>query len=337
MRFGSRRSVATIALLLLMRTASAHPEAPSAVHRQRYSMGTMFDVIAYHARRADAERAIGEAFAEIARLDQVLSHFKSDSDLSKLVREARNKGFVTVEPSLYEVIQQSIVVSQRSGGKFDVTIAPLLRTWKEAHARGHRPSNADIDAARRCVGYEKIEVAAPDRIRFASDCVEIDLGGIGKGYAVDRAIAVLKAAGVRHALVNAGSSSIAAMGTPPGRAGWPVTLGASVSGRTTLLLRDASISTSRQNFLPLGSEAGTFGEILDPQTGAPAGSRLTVSVVAASAAVSDALSTTLLIVSSGEAARLLEQFGDVSALWMSADGTLQSSYRPSQLLLSGSR
>ena len=334
MRSASRRGCA-VALLLLMRTASPQTEPLSPVHKQRYCMGTMFDVIVYHSPRGDAERAIQKAFDEITRLDQVLSHFKPDSDLSKLVREAR-KGFVAVEPSLYEVLQQSILFSQRSGGKFDVTIAPLLRTWQEAHARGHRPSDAEIDAARRCVGYEKIEVAAPGRIRFASDCVEIDLGGIGKGYAVDRAIAVLKAAGVQHALVNAGSSSIAAIGAPPGRRGWPVRLGASVSGRTTLLLRDASISTSRQNFLPFESEAGAFGEILDPQTGAPAGSRLAVSVVAASAAVSDALSTTLLILSSGEAATLLEQCGDVSALWMSADGKLQSSYRSSQLLLSGS-
>ena len=335
MRFASFAGFA-IALVLLMRTASAQSEPLSPVHLQRYCMGTMFDVIAYHAPRADAERAIRDAFAEIARLDQVLSDFRPDSDLSKLVREGP-KGFVAVESSLYEVLQQSILFSRRSGGKFDVTIAPLLRTWKEAHARGHRPSDADIDAARRCVGYEKIEVAAPDRIRFASDCVEIDLGGIGKGYAVDRAIAVLKAAGVQHALVNAGISSIAAIGAPPGRTGWPVRLGASVSGRTTLLLRNASISTSRQNFLPFRSEAGAFGEILDPQTGAPAASRLSVSVVAASGAVSDALSTTLLILSSGEGARLLEQFGDVSALWMTADGKLQSSYRSSQLVLSGSR
>lgn len=298
-------------------------------------MGTMFDIVVYHSPRADAERAIQKAFEEITRLDQVLSHFKPDSDLSKLVRGAR-RGFVAVEPSLYEILQQSIIFSRRSGGKFDVTIAPLLRTWKEAHARGRRPSDAEIDAARRCVGYEKIEVTAPDKIRFGSDCVEIDLGGIGKGYAVDRAIAVLKAAGMQHALVNAGSSSIAAIGAPPGRTGWPVRLGASVSGRTTLLLRDASISTSQQNFLPFGSEAGAFGEILDPQTGAPAESRLAVSVVAASATVSDALSTTLLMLSTDEAAKLLEQFADVSALWMSADGELQSSYRSSQLLLSDS-
>ena len=98
----------------------------------------------------------------------------------------------------------------------------------EGGARGRprsRPTPRSA-TARRCVGYEKIETSAPDRIRFRSDCVEIDLGGIGKGYAVDRAIAVLKAAGIRHALVNAGGSSIAAIGAPPGTKGWPVRLGA---------------------------------------------------------------------------------------------------------------
>jgi thiamine biosynthesis lipoprotein len=299
-------------------------------------MGTMFDIVAYHWSQPDAERAVQKAMEEIVRLDDVMSHFKPASDLSKLNREGR-RGFVTVERSLYEIIEESISFSRRSGGKFDVTIAPLLRTWKEAHARGRSPSAAEISEAKRCVGYDSIEVAAPDRIRFGSDCLEIDLGGIGKGYAVDRAIAVLKAAGIRHALINAGSSSIASLGTPPGGKGWPVRLGASVSGSKVLLLRDSSISTSQQNLLSHVFEPGHFGEILDPQTGRPTDGRMAVSVVAPSATLSDALSTTLLMLSSEEAAKLLAQFADVSAIWITPSGELQAAYRESQLHLSDSR
>jgi FAD:protein FMN transferase len=109
-------------------------------------MGTMFDIVAYHAYREEAERAVAKAMEEIVRLDRVLSHFKADSDLSKLVREGRS-GFVAVEPSLYEVLEESIMYSRRSGGKFDVTIAPLLRTWKEAHEKGVRPSAGAIAKA----------------------------------------------------------------------------------------------------------------------------------------------------------------------------------------------
>lgn len=288
-------------------------------------MGTMFDIIVYHASREQAERAIQKAMGEIVRLDQVMSHFKADSDLAKLVRDGRG-GFVAVEPSLYEVIQESILFSRRSGGKFDVTIGPLLRKWKTAREQGRSPSAAEISEARRCVGYEKIEMAAPDRIRFRSDCLEIDLGGIGKGYAVDRALAILKAADIRNALINAGSSSIASIGAPPGRKGWPVSVGTSASGSRTLLLQDTSISTSQQN-----------GDILDPQSGAPTSTQLTVSVVAPSAIVSDALSTTVLMLPMHEAVKLLTEFAGVSAIWISPAGELQAAYRESQLVLSESR
>jgi thiamine biosynthesis lipoprotein len=335
-RCSADRSSVAVALFLLLAAASPETESLSLVHQQRYSMGTMFDVVVYHASREDAARAIARALDEIVRLDRVMSHFKPDSDLSTLLREGRS-GFVAVEPCLYEVIRASMMFSRRSGGRFDVTVAPLLRVWREASAEGRRPSADDVSAARRCIGYEKIETRAPDRIRFHSDCLEIDLGGIGKGYAVDRAIAVLEASGVRHALVNAGNSSIASIGAPPGATGWPVELGASVSGRRTLLLRDASISTSRQKLVPFSLDSGTFGEILDLRTGAPLESGMTVSVMTPSATVSDALSTTLLMFSTEEGANLLGQFGDVSAVWISPAGELKAAYRESRLELSESR
>jgi thiamine biosynthesis lipoprotein len=323
-----------IALFVLSET-SLRTEPLSLVHQQRYCMGTMFDIVAYHHSEPDATRAATSAMEEIVRLDGVMSHFKADSHLSTLVREGR-RGFVTVEPSLYEVIDESISFSRRSGGKFDVTIGPLLRIWKEAHANGRSPSAAEIASAKRCVGYEKIEMSAPDRIRFDSDCLEIDLGGIGKGYAVDRAIAVLKAAGIRHALVNAGGSSIASIGTPPGGTGWPVRLSTRVAGRGTLLLRDNSISTSQQHLVSHAVQPGSFGEILDPESGAPTDSRMAVSVVAPSAIVSDALDTTLVLLSMEEGAKLLAPFADVSAIWVSPAGELRAAYRESRLQLSGS-
>lgn len=304
-----------------------------AVHQQRYAMGTMFDIVAYHPSREDAERAVGAAMAEILRLDQVLSHFKPDSDLAKLNRDAR-KDAATVDPALYEVILQSLDVSRRSNGTFDVTIAPLLGTWKRARAEGRRPSLTEIAAAQRCVGYERVEPIPPNRIRFRSDCVEIELGGIGKGYAVGRAIAILRSAGIADAMVNGGSSSIAAIGAPPGHDGWPVRLGAKVAGGRTLLLRDASISTSQQNPSPPSFEAPGSGDIVDPHTGVPVAAATIVSVIGPDAAVADALSTTLLMLPLDRAAALLAQFGDVSAVWISGAGELTYAYRASRLRMS---
>jgi FAD:protein FMN transferase len=310
-----------LALAVLLLSAALPAETLSLVHRQRYCMGTMFDIIVYHALRPDAERAIEKAMEEIVRLDHVMSHYKADSSLSKLNREG-GTGFVAVEPGLYEVVQESISFSRHSGGAFDVTIAPLLRTWKNAYAEGRSPTANEISEARRCVGYEKIETIAPDRIRFRSDCVELDLGGIGKGYAVDRAIAVLKSEGIRHALVNAGGSSITAFGAPPGTKGWQVTVGV----RKVLLLRDSSMSTSQQS-----------GEILDPRTGSPANTTMAVSVLTRSGTTADALSTTLVIVPIAEGMKLLARFPDSSAFWISAGGDVQAAYGESRLELADSR
>ena len=132
---------AIAALCLTSASLSAQTLAP--VHQQRYCMGTMFDVVVYHESRSEAERAIEQALNEVVRLDRVMSHFKADSDLARLVRNGRGE-YVSVDPSLYEVIEQSLGYSRRSGGKFDVTIAPILKVWKQAYAEGRRPTAEEL-------------------------------------------------------------------------------------------------------------------------------------------------------------------------------------------------
>jgi thiamine biosynthesis lipoprotein len=295
-------------------------------------MGTMFDVVVYHPARGEAGAAIAKALDEVERLDGVLSHFKPDSDLSVLPRKAAGR-FLEVDPDLYRVLRESIEFSRRTGGSFDVTIGPLLAAWKRAERDGRQPTSLEIEAARRCVGSGLIEMEPPDRVRLKSDCMRIDLGGIGKGYAVDRALAILTAAGITRALVNAGGSSIAASGPPPGRSGWTVELPAPVRGSRMLLLRHSSLSSSRQQRVALAGDRQFFGEILDPHRGMPAESEMTVSVAARRATVSDALSTALLMIGAGRGADLLAGFQDVSALWASPSGELAAGYREDRLPL----
>lgn len=308
-----------LAIVLLLLSASSRSESLAAVHQQRYSMGTMFDIVVYHAGRAETERVVAKALQEILRLEGVMSHYRADSDLTKLNRRAGGES-VIVDPSLHDVIRASLAVSHRSGGRFDVTIAPLLRTWKRAAARGSRPSPEEIADAKRCVGYQNIEMEDPSLIRLRSSCAEIDLGGIGKGYAVDRAFAILRSAGIRHAMINAGGSSIMAIGAPPNRKGWPVLLGQSV-----LLLSGNSVSTSQQD------PATPYGDIVDALRGVPAESRMQVSVIGPSATVADALSTTLAMLSVEDGRQLVEQFPEVSAVWISPAGQVHAAFRESRL------
>ena len=111
-----------------------------------------------------------------------------------------------------------------SEGKFDISIAPLVNLWKAALRGENMPSPAQQENVRSCVGYEKIELTPPDRISFRSSCLQLDLGAIGKGYAVDRAADVLHSLGIRDALINAGGSTIFAMGSPPSQTGLACTL-----------------------------------------------------------------------------------------------------------------
>jgi thiamine biosynthesis lipoprotein len=143
-------------------------------------------------------------------------------------------------------------------------------------------------------------------------------------------MAMLRSFGIRHALINAGSSSIAAIGAPPGQQGWPVRVGGDAPAGTELRLRDGSVSTSKQTPVPLAFEAARPGDIIDPRSGAPIESDVSISVVARSATVSDALSTTLLMLSTAEGKTLLGQFPDASAFWISADGAIRASHRRSR-------
>jgi thiamine biosynthesis lipoprotein len=278
--------------------------SPAVVHQQRYCMGTMFEIVAHHSSSSHAEQAVEDAMNEIARLDRVMSHYSEDSDLSRLNREARH-GFVTVDPSLYDVIEKSIAVSRLSNGKFDVTIAPLTKVWKTAREDGRRPSLEDIAAAKRCVGYDRIDLAPPNRIRFRSDCLQIELGGIGKGYAVERALAILESAGIRDAVVNGGTSSIAAIGATPGASGWVVRLPSrGGTAEQELLLRDRALSTSQQD-----------GGIIDPHTADPGGARTAITVSAPTATMADALSTALVLMTRAEGLDLARRIAGVTVIY----------------------
>ena len=321
MRFVERAAIVLIASSCLVRA-----DGLVLVHAQRYAMGTMFDIAAYHASGPKAERAIEVALAEIIRLDHVMSHFDPESELAKLVRTGRT-GFVGVDPALYDVLSQSMEISRRSGGSFDVTVGPLVRLWQNAQASGQPPSPDSIAKAKRCVGYDKVQLMPPDRVHLNSDCVSIDLGGIGKGYAVERAMQILQGAGIEHAVVNAGQSSIASIGHPPDREGWMVDLGVDGTGLGEIELRDSSISTSRQGRVPMPTGDRGYGDIIDPTRGRPIESTVTVIVRIRSATQADALSTTLLLLPIEEGKKVLEGFPGASAVWLSATGDVVAMHR----------
>jgi FAD:protein FMN transferase len=304
------------------------------VHKTKYIMGTVYEIAAYDERPERASQAIDKAFAEIVRLDGVMSNYKPESDLSRLNRNAHFHA-EKVPADLYRIIEESVKYSRVSGGKFDITVAPLVDLWKAA-LRGERvPTQAEQEALRTCVGYEKIELTPPDTVEFHSPCMRIDVGSIGKGYAVDRAVEILRANGINNALIDAGQSTIYGMGAPPGQSAWEVHL-RDPSGRVDpqVMLSENSVSTSEQTPASLlGNE--TAGHIIDPENGRPLETKFALSIVAKTGSASDALSTTLLLVGPEKGRAIVNEIVDAAAIWVSADGETETVTTGPEIRLGG--
>jgi thiamine biosynthesis lipoprotein len=256
-------------------------------------------------------------------MDDLMSNYKPESALSRLNRSAH---FHTqkVPPDLYRVIELAVHFSRLSGGKFDITVAPLVNLWKAALSGDSMPSLSQRQQAEDCVGYEKIELTPPDQITFRSSCMQLDLGAVGKGYAVDRAGETLRSCGIREALINSGGSSILAMGSPPGQTGWLVHLrDPSHKIDPYVVLNDQSVSTSEQTAVSLLAPESA-GHIIDPTTGKPIDTRFAVSVITSSGTPSDGLSTTLLLLGPKVGKSVVEGMNNVSAIWLSPKAEIET-------------
>jgi FAD:protein FMN transferase len=326
----NRRSIALISFFLVASFVQGS-ENPTLVYKKKYIMGTVFEIAAYDQSHEHASTAIDKAFQEIVRLDDLMSNYKPDSALSNLNRSAHFHA-ETVPRDLYRVIDQAVQFSRISDGKFDISVAPLVNLWKAALRGEGTPTRARQEQVRSCVGYEKIELVPPDQISFRSPCLQLDLGAIGKGYAVDRAAEVLSSMGIRDALINAGGSTFFAMGAPPDQKAWLVHLrDPSNKMDPQVMLRDGSVSTSEQTAPSLlGNDSA--GHIIDPDTGMPLKTVFAVSAVSRTATESDALSTTLLLVGPAKGKALIKNMVDVSAVWISPEAQVETASGGPQIL-----
>lgn len=336
MRWSKALAAAGLMAGIPLVVATAPETKTPLVHKTKYSMGTVYEIAAYDESPERASIAIDKAFAEIVRLDNVLSNYKPESDLSRLNRNGHFRA-EKVTPDLYRVIEESVKYSKVSGGKFDITVAPLVDLWKAA-LRGDRvPTQEEQEKLRACVGYEKIELIPPDMVEFHSPCMRIDVGSIGKGYAVDRAVEILRANGMKNALVDAGQSSIYGMGAPPEQNAWEVHL-RDPSNRVDpiVMLSENSVSTSEQTPASLlGNE--TAGHIIDPENGKPLETKYALSIVAKTGTASDALSTTLLVVGPDRGKPIVKQIAEAAAIWISADGETETVTTGPEIQLAGKK
>ena len=273
-----RLFLALFAAVLLVRAAGAQQ-----LERSTDAMGATFSVVLYGSDRVSMNQAIDAAFEEVHRLDALLSNYRPTSEWSRINREAAARP-VAVSPELFRLLSDCIEYSRASEGTFDLTVGPLMRAWGFFGGERHVPSPDQIRQALELVGYRHVRLNAGKRtVRFDRAGVEIDPGGVGKGYAVDRMVDVLKQQGVQIALVAGSDSSIYGMGAPPMEPkGWRVDIKNPWHQRQTaaeVFLKDMSMSTSGSYEKFFRAEGRIYAHIMDPRTGYPAQGSVSVSVV----------------------------------------------------------
>jgi FAD:protein FMN transferase len=248
-----------------------------------YCMGTSFDIVAYGTQRERLEAAIADALREVQRIDRLLSNYRPESELSGVNRHGGH-GPVTLSSELFQFLSACHAYSMSSEGTFDITVGPLMKAWGFYKGTGQLPQGEEIVRALEKVGYANVILDQHNMtVRLAKEGVELDPGGVGKGFAADKIADILKQGEVYSALIIAGSSTIYALGAPPNEPGWKVTIKdprRPSKVAETLTLHNEAISTSGNLEKFFWADGKIWGHIIDPRTGYPATSTLSVSVVA---------------------------------------------------------
>jgi thiamine biosynthesis lipoprotein len=266
-----------------------------------HAMATRFEIVLHGDNPASLRAAGEEALRLVEELEGQLSLFRAGSDIARLNARAAWEP-VRVTPGVFALLLHAQKLSEQTGGAFDITVAPLVRCWGFMGGEGRMPRPEEVAEARAKVGMPLVELNPGDcTVRFAREGVMLDLGAIGKGYAIERAAEVLREAGVTSALLHGGTSSVQAFGQPQGEECWKIAIETPSPARdtppallATVQLRDEAMSVSSVQEHSFRAGGRTFGHVIDPRTGEPATGTVLAAVVLPSATETDALSTALL-------------------------------------------
>lgn len=313
------RSLAGLAIVLCFlasdRSSFAPPLRAGSEKLSRFTftephMGTRFRIVLYAPDEATARSAAAAAFARVKALDGCMSDYKPDSELMRLCAKA-GEDPVSVSAELFTVLEKAQSVAEKSDGAFDVTVGPVVRLWRLSRRNSRLPDAEKLEKARSLVGYRNVRLDAKAKtVRLLKPSMQLDLGGIAKGYAADEALAELGRRGITSALVAAGGD-IAVGAPPPDKDGWDVAIAPLDPGDPVphLLLHDAAVSTSgdAEQYVEIGGVR--YSHIVDPRTGIGLTGRSEVTVVARRGIDSDSLTKVAAVLGPEKGLPIIEAAG----------------------------
>lgn len=267
-------------------------------------MGVAVRLVLHAEDSAAARGAARAAFQRIAALEQVFSDYRAGSEVRQLAVRAGPDGRTPVSQELFTVLAAARQVAEVTGGAFDPTIAPLVALWRESRRSGRLPESARVDSARSLVDWRLLELDSARRtVRFGRPGMQLDLGGIAKGYILGQALGVLRQHGAAAALIEAGGDIVLG-DPPPGRDGWDIGLDGSDPGP----LSGVAIATSGtgEQFVEIGGVR--YAHLVDPRTGLGLTHPAQVTIIGPDPAVADALATALAVLGPGAESGILAAF-----------------------------
>jgi thiamine biosynthesis lipoprotein len=312
----ARRLALLVAITFMPQPGGAlHAGETVESHQYRYMMGTSIEVQAFGGDEATRRAAIDEAFAAFAEIDRLMSDYRDDSELAALNRNGARESVAVSEP-MFAVLEAARRVSAASSGAFDITVGPLVRLWGFHDKTPHIPSDAELALVRPLVDYREVLLDAEHHtVRFARPGIELDLGGIAKGFAVEIAAGVLRRKGL-SGFIDAGGNQYL-LGVPPGKRTWTVGI-KDPDGRGRVMgvveTGEMSVSTSADSSNFLVANGRRYGHILDPRTLQPSAESLSATVLSRDGTLADAMSKAAFILGPVAGLALIDSMPDMSAV-----------------------
>jgi thiamine biosynthesis lipoprotein len=292
---------------------------------QRYefshkSMGTIFRIICYTDREDMARQKSVEAFKRIDRLNYIMSDYLPDSELNRLSRSSGSGEYIQVSPELLKVIQTGQQWAVKTNGIFDITIGPYSQLWRRAGRKDRLPTPEQINNASERVGFKNIHVD-PDngKVMLGREGMQLDLGGIAKGFAVDEVFNIFYNAGINQLLVD-GGGDIRTGEAPPGAKGWKLVLENLQDDNQVMYANNTSIATSGDLYRYVLLDSVKYGHIIDPRTGYGLTTRRTVTIQASNCMEADVLASTLSIMGAKDGSDFLSEMPDIKAIIVEEEG-----------------
>ncbi|PWN07187.1 FAD:protein FMN transferase [Rhodohalobacter mucosus] len=302
---------------------------------QRYTfdsrhMGTQVNIILYAGNEALAIRASEAAFDRIEELNQLMSDYIATSEVNLVSEKSGSGEWVSINEDLYGLLQTSGQLSEMTNGLFDVTMGPLTHEWRYIRmmAEPEPPDDEKLERLLKKVGYQHLEFDEQTRsVRLNKRGMQLDLGGIAKGYAADKAIEKLKEFGIKSALVDAGGD-ITVSAPPPGRESWtvavPKSTAADKNSTASLKLHNKTITTSGDMFQFLEFEGVRYSHIINPKTGLGSTFRIQATVISEDGMVADALASACTLMLPDQCLRLINGIDNAEAIiFRSREGEIE--------------